>query len=944
MRKLWSNIRLLLVIPVLITLLVVFMRPTNAEGEDYWLRSTEPHIQATWTRNVSALHYIKLGWQQTCSTKTYLTRSFLESIRLLNQTQSYCAYDSAIGELADALSNPSLSVDGKYAGKIFGFNNGLPTLTPTPLQTLRETRNNSNYVAFHYNANVITTHNAIGTPTHYLAPERTFELKVKKNGSITNLHALDISEMTYSRNGEWAVISIDNVAHARMNMRTNEILTFAPVINKAYGYNPMNKATISNSGRYAVTTINATTGNYHIRVYDLETCSDQPAYAYVNDVPTNCTYRDYAHFIKQSIPGIQSFGAAEFIDEYTIVFYANTTTHPNIFTRYTLRAPNAPEKPKTYIALGDSYASGEGLFHYFSGTDLGPKVNNCHLARDSYPYLIGFKLNMGNGNYHSVACSGAEMRNIIGSERAINDALTKDSEDSRTNQALFPELIAGDTLGKWHPGYYPQQKFLKENTPDFATISIGGNDIDFAEIVKSCVLSVSTCHESYEDRLEILNKTKDQYSKLVDLYTQLLTASPDTALYVIGYPKIAKEGGDCYVNVRLNESEIAFGSRLVEVINDTIESAAKKAGAVYIDIKNIFGEAMLCGSNSISAVNGLTKGDDMALIIGNESYHPTTYGHELISGAVLAQSQDFYHKASPDNSITGPTGEHDSAFLNAPKTFRETRQIYFDSSLSNDIYYLGQDTLVLDNYSNSDPDVLKSIKPHSSVQLEIHSSPTLLAATQADVEGTVSLNAIIPSDIPFGPHTLHLYVTTIDGSKIDIIKRIYVAHTPTDKNGDGTPDSEQDCGPIAAADVDYDQDGIDDGCDPVISEPAPTTDPAEAEDSDPAGALDDDTLMVISTPSTPLTSPTFQLAAILLTNKHGMNTSSGMQADTTETLGAVENKESQIVEQNAPADTDPPCTPEGSNGRLTLFIALLIALTLIASMLYAKRNGKGKKI
>jgi lysophospholipase L1-like esterase len=101
-----------------------------------------------------------------------------------------------------------------------------------------------------------------------------------------------------------------------------------------------------------------------------------------------------------------------------------------------------------YVALGDSYSSGEGLKPYLKGTNRG--TNTCHRSKKGYPYLLAEKL-----PYPVVltfrACSGARIANM-------------------TQQKSEP----------------PQLNYLSDKT-DLVTVSIGGNDADWAGTITDCL-------------------------------------------------------------------------------------------------------------------------------------------------------------------------------------------------------------------------------------------------------------------------------------------------------------------------------------------------------------------------------------------------------------------------------------------------------------------------
>src|SRR6266404_7242459 len=145
-----------------------------------------------------------------------------------------------------------------------------------------------------------------------------------------------------------------------------------------------------------------------------------------------------------------------------------------------------------YLALGDSYISGEGAFQYLQGTDTAN--NQCHLSLISYPLLIGQALNYDA--YHSVACSGATTDDIVNASNTYSGQLVhKAPRQSYSNNEI------DSVLSNFQPGYIDQLDFVKQYQPKVVTVSIGGNDIGFSDRLRSCLVS-GTCYSTYEDRLE----------------------------------------------------------------------------------------------------------------------------------------------------------------------------------------------------------------------------------------------------------------------------------------------------------------------------------------------------------------------------------------------------------------------------------------------------------
>src|SRR5690606_37578593 len=126
---------------------------------------------------------------------------------------------------------------------------------------------------------------------------------------------------------------------------------------------------------------------------------------------------------------------------------------------------------------------------------------------------------------------------------------------------------------------------------------------------------------------------------LVNVYSQLITKTESkTKIFAVSYPQFIKgKGGSCGFNVHLNDAERKFVYEGVKYINEVIESAAHEAGIYYLDLEDVLDNHNLCSDapDSSMAVNGLTKGNDIFGLIGNESYHPNQNGHRLMANWLI---------------------------------------------------------------------------------------------------------------------------------------------------------------------------------------------------------------------------------------------------------------------------------------------------------------------
>ena len=366
--------------------------------------------------------------------------------------------------------------------------------------------------------------------------------------------------------------------------------------------------------------------------------------------------------------------------------------------------------------------------------------------------------------------------------------------------------------------------FVSHYQPKAVTVSISGNDVGMIAKLKGCI-NPGTCFPTYEDRLAVVQDINRVFPNLVDTYTKIKNAGPpDMRIYAIAYPQIAKPGGDCALNVHLDSDEVTFTSEAIDYLDSMIKSAAIKAGVFYADTETAFYGHRLCEASPGSvAMNGITAGNDIPKRlegpIGSETFHPNTFGYQLMENKILEMTQNMTKPMPSPDSSAGLPSPDSSGILNAPTSGQTVNTSEYDPGISNDLAY----RQVPIDFSISGAE--HSLGAGINLNAELHSTPVSLGSFETSSTGDLTSQIAIPSTIPAGYHSLHFYGTDINGQAIDIYKDIYVAATADDLDGDGVTDSTQKCVGVEPAGQDYDQDGIDDSCDGDISVP-PATYPA----------------------------------------------------------------------------------------------------------------------
>lgn len=116
-----------------------------------------------------------------------------------------------------------------------------------------------------------------------------------------------------------------------------------------------------------------------------------------------------------------------------------------------------PSSINRYVALGDSYSSGQGNQPFTDESNiLG--TNECHRStKDAYPEILKNDLNIADDHFAFAACSGAIMADFF---KPVGE------------------------VGQWNEG--PQLEAITPDT-DLITLTLGGNDSRFAQVINDCI-------------------------------------------------------------------------------------------------------------------------------------------------------------------------------------------------------------------------------------------------------------------------------------------------------------------------------------------------------------------------------------------------------------------------------------------------------------------------
>ncbi len=438
------------------------------------------------------------------------------------------------------------------------------------------------------------------------------------DGSVVKVFGLDISE-----NAKWSSFVIPNVGLARMDNDSHTITVIKT--DNSYSYysyvNPTNLTAITNTGGliYSVGEFVSPTVVKYTEGCGASVLRNALG-LYLATAP-----RCQARYMREVDVTLQDVNKNAFVDSVATdsqgAHLVIRTTTGSVW--YDIYPSNSQiDSQITYLALGDSYSSGEGdisvdgtTTHYLPQTNiLGSYANGiprerCHLSDRSYPFLLARDMQVGRGNdMQSIACSGA-VRNDVSSNPVTGyegqPTMIRYGESDRPRLQGLNNLatLQSDALTQFTPGRIRQIEMVRKYKPRVATITMSGNDVGFGSLLSSCVLSVGDdCSAATDGRSDVGATLAATYDEQVKLYTALKEASPGTDFYAVGYPQFISDNKLFCVatagSLSVNERKLV--TEAVTYFDQVIRNAAATAGIKYIDIEHALDGQNICSGNTLA--------------------------------------------------------------------------------------------------------------------------------------------------------------------------------------------------------------------------------------------------------------------------------------------------------------------------------------------------------
>jgi lysophospholipase L1-like esterase len=253
-----------------------------------------------------------------------------------------------------------------------------------------------------------------------------------------------------------------------------------------------------------------------------------------------------------------------------------------------------------YVSLGDSYAAGPLIPH-----PVGSPAA-CLRSSHSYPYLVAAAI--GPASFRDISCQGADTTNMTRPE----------SVPLGTNPPQFRALTRRTSL---------------------VTLQIGGNNINFINIVINCTaLSFtdpfgSPCKSHYTSggHDQLARAVHRAAPKVARVLKGIHRRAPSALVLLVGYPVILPASGTgCWPLVPIAHGDVRYLRGIERKLNRMLAAEAAAHGATYVNTYAASIGHDNCQPPGTNWVEGLVPTSAAA------PFHPNALGEKSMARQVIA--------------------------------------------------------------------------------------------------------------------------------------------------------------------------------------------------------------------------------------------------------------------------------------------------------------------
>lgn len=275
--------------------------------------------------------------------------------------------------------------------------------------------------------------------------------------------------------------------------------------------------------------------------------------------------------------------------------------------------------PPEYVALGDSFTAGVGIKP--QATKYVP--DGCRQSLLNYPHLVARELAFLV--FADASCGAAQINDLTGAQPT----------NSGTNSPQFDRL-SDETL--------------------YVTMSIGGNDAGYGDVVTTCLRNsnpnATPCVDKYVSSTgnELVANAEALEPQLAKSIEQIRQRAPRAKIVLVGYPRLLPPGGrECGRNVGVSPADATLINTWLAAINASLRGAAATQGATFVDLHAQSEGHDACkprGERWIEPGSGTD---------GADSFHPNEAGQQAAARAVARVLEELSGPSGPVGS-SAPTG------------------------------------------------------------------------------------------------------------------------------------------------------------------------------------------------------------------------------------------------------------------------------------------------
>ena len=294
---------------------------------------------------------------------------------------------------------------------------------------------------------------------------------------------------------------------------------------------------------------------------------------------------------------------------------------------YKDESSGSKQSDRIIVSLGDSYSSGEGIPPFFGQYDVNgmdvpfnKKVQDDDWLAHRSMYAWSGMLNLPGvdgtmaenkgTHWYFAAVSGAETKNIQyldknDRDRAqkllSKDKLTAEEEEELEGYGYQKKEYSGDgvTGVRWLEPQLNIFDKLGDKKADYVTITIGGNDLGFVDIIAEVVLGVN-----YFDKSKLWSKVNNALKEISDdgkttkalkeaFFRVTKIAGSSATVIVAGYPLLFEYSGKGDVvsileALKIDMAVFEFDKALEKMVNECDSKYSDDAKLEYVSVINAF--------------------------------------------------------------------------------------------------------------------------------------------------------------------------------------------------------------------------------------------------------------------------------------------------------------------------------------------------------------------